>query len=143
MTEPLLGCPSPWVKSSAPNTHHTEKEFVQSEPEGGVPLPFVLVSVMIAMRKYHDQKQAGKDLIGFACSHWRQKPLHKLWRSVAYGHAPSSLLGLLSYRTQDLQPRDGHTHNGLYPAPNRLLIKKMPRRRMPPMLQTGFRKMDR
>ena len=35
---------------------------------------------------------------------WRQEPMQKLWR----GAAPD-LLSLLSYRTQDYQPRDGTT----------------------------------
>jgi len=43
----------------------------------------------------------------------------------------TGLLSLLSYRTQDLQPRDGSTHNGLTPPtmggalPDQSIMKKM------------------
>jgi hypothetical protein len=36
------------------------------------------------------------------------------------------LFSLFSYRTQDHQPRDGTTHNGLGPPPRWPLIEKMP-----------------
>jgi hypothetical protein len=38
-------------------------------------------------------------------------------RGAAYWVAPHGLHSLLSYRTQDDQPRDGTTHNGLGPPP--------------------------
>jgi hypothetical protein len=41
--------------------------------------------------------------------------MERQWRSAAYWFAPPGLLSLLSYRTQDYQPRDGTTHNGLGP----------------------------
>ena len=37
---------------------------------------------------------------------------------AAYWLAPHGLLSLLFYRTQDHQPRDGPTHNGLGPPPS-------------------------
>jgi hypothetical protein len=44
---------------------------------------------------------------------------------AAYWPAPHGLLSLLSYRTQDHQPRDGNTHNGLGFL-HQSLIKKTP-----------------
>jgi hypothetical protein len=37
------------------------------------------------------------------------------WRDVLYGLASPGLLSLLSYRTQDYQPRDGSTYKGPFP----------------------------
>jgi hypothetical protein len=37
------------------------------------------------------------------------------WKDVLYWLASSGLLSLLSYRTQDYQPRDGPTHKGPFP----------------------------
>jgi hypothetical protein len=37
------------------------------------------------------------------------------WRDVLYWLASFGLLSLLSYRTQDYQPRDGSTHEGPFP----------------------------
>ena len=37
------------------------------------------------------------------------------WRDAAHWLAPRGLLSLLSYRTQDHQPRSGTTHNRLAP----------------------------
>ena len=48
---------------------------------------------------------------------WRQELMQKPWRGAAYWLALHGLLSLLSYRTQDHQPRDGPTHNGLGPPP--------------------------
>ena len=48
---------------------------------------------------------------------WRQKLIQRPWRGAAYWIASPGLLSLLSYRTQDYQPRDGATHNGLDPPP--------------------------
>jgi hypothetical protein len=42
-----------------------------------------------------------------------QELIQRPWRDVTYWLAFPGLLGLLSYRTQDYQPRDGTTHNGL------------------------------
>jgi hypothetical protein len=42
----------------------------------------------------------------------KQELMQKLWRDVLYWLASSDLLSLLSYRTQDYQPRGGTTHNG-------------------------------
>ena len=41
--------------------------------------------------------------------------MQRPWRDAAYWLAPYGFLSLLSYRTQDHQPRDGTTHNGLSP----------------------------
>jgi hypothetical protein len=42
-----------------------------------------------------------------------QELMQRPWRDVLYWLASSGLLSPLSYRTQDHQPRDGTTHNGL------------------------------
>jgi hypothetical protein len=41
--------------------------------------------------------------------------MQRPWRDVPYWLASPGLLSLLSYRTQDFQPRDGPTHKG--PSP--------------------------
>ena len=43
---------------------------------------------------------------------WRQELIQRLWRGAAYWLASPGLLILLSFRTQDHQPRDGTTHKG-------------------------------
>jgi hypothetical protein len=45
----------------------------------------------------------------------KQELMQRPWRDVPYWLASPGLLSLLSYRTQDYQPRDGTTHNGLGP----------------------------
>ena len=42
-----------------------------------------------------------------------QQLMQRPWRDVTYCLAPRGLLSLLSYRTQDHQPRGGTTHIGL------------------------------
>jgi hypothetical protein len=46
---------------------------------------------------------------------WRRELMQRPWRDAAYWLASPDLLSLLSYRTQDYQPRDGTTHSG--PSP--------------------------
>ena len=46
---------------------------------------------------------------------WRQEWMLRPWKDVTYWIASPGLLSLLFYRTQDHQPRDGTTHNGLDP----------------------------
>jgi hypothetical protein len=45
----------------------------------------------------------------------RQELMQKPWWDVLYWLASPGLLSLLSYRTQDYQPRDGTTHKGTSP----------------------------
>jgi hypothetical protein len=45
----------------------------------------------------------------------KQELMQRPWRDVTYWLASPGLLSLLSYRTQDYQPRDGPTHKG--PSP--------------------------
>jgi hypothetical protein len=45
----------------------------------------------------------------------KQELMQKPWRDVTYWLASPGLLSLLSYRTQDYQPRDGPTYNGPFP----------------------------
>jgi hypothetical protein len=42
----------------------------------------------------------------------KQELMQRPWRDVPYWLASPGLLSLLSYRTQDYQPRDGTTHKG-------------------------------
>ena len=46
---------------------------------------------------------------------WRQELMERPWRNAAYWLAPHGLLSLLSYSTQDHQPRSGTAHSALYP----------------------------
>jgi hypothetical protein len=41
--------------------------------------------------------------------------MQRPWRDVLYWFASPGLLSLVSYRTQDYQPRDGPTHKGPFP----------------------------
>jgi hypothetical protein len=45
----------------------------------------------------------------------KQELMQRPWRDVTYWLASPDLLSLLSYRTQDYQPRDGTTHKGPFP----------------------------
>jgi hypothetical protein len=45
----------------------------------------------------------------------KQELMQRPWRDVPYWLASLGLLRLLSYRTQDCQPRDGPTHKGPFP----------------------------
>jgi hypothetical protein len=45
----------------------------------------------------------------------KQEMMQRPWRDVPYWLASPGLLSLLSYRTQDYQPRDGPTHKGPFP----------------------------
>jgi hypothetical protein len=44
---------------------------------------------------------------------WRQELMQRPWRDAAYWLASPGLLSLLSYTTQNYQPRDGTAHSGL------------------------------
>jgi hypothetical protein len=59
---------------------------------------------------YH-QRKSGLELKQVRKQELMQKP----WRDVLYWLASPGLLSLLSYRTQDYQPRDGPTHKGPFP----------------------------
>ena len=43
---------------------------------------------------------------------WRQELMQRPWMDAAYWMASLGLFSLLSYRTQDYQPRDNTTHKG-------------------------------
>ena len=47
----------------------------------------------------------------------KQELMQSPWRDVTYWLASPGLLSLLSYKTQDYQPRDGPTHNRPSPSP--------------------------
>jgi len=46
---------------------------------------------------------------------WGHELMQRPWRRDAFWLASPGLLSLFSYKTQDHQPRDGTTHNGLGP----------------------------
>ena len=56
---------------------------------------------------------------------WRQELMQRTWRGAAYWLASPGLLSLLSYRTQDYQPRMVPPTMG-WALPHQSLIKKMP-----------------
>jgi hypothetical protein len=53
--------------------------------------------------------------------------MQRPWRGAAHWFAHYGLLGLLSYKTQDHQPKDGTTRRGLGP-PQPITNKKLPYR---------------
>jgi hypothetical protein len=82
----------------------------------------VLVMVPIAVGRHHDQKQLGEKRIYLTLPYHSsslkevrtraqagqgpgQELMQRPWRDAAYWLAPHGLLSLLSYRTQDHQPR--------------------------------------
>jgi hypothetical protein len=72
-----------------------------------------------SLKEVRTETQTGHELGNRS---WLQRPQ----RCDIYWLAPHGLLSWLSYRTQDHQPRDGTTHNGLGPLiPRQSLIKKM------------------
>ena len=56
----------------------------------------------------HHQRKSGLEFKQVRKQELMQKP----WRDALYWLASPGLLSLLSYRSQDYQPRDGTTHNG-------------------------------
>ena len=86
-----------------------------------------------AVMRHHDKKQVGVERVYLAYSPtsqvptedrtgtWRQELKQKSWRDVPYWLAPHGLLSLLSYRTQDHQPKGGPTHSGIN-SPHQSLI---------------------
>jgi hypothetical protein len=95
-------------------------------------LPIVLVRVSIFLHKHYDQEAncGGKGLFSLyfhiSVHHQRksglefrqvrkQELMQRPWRDAHYWLASPGLLSLLSYRTQDYQPRDGPTHKGTSP----------------------------
>jgi hypothetical protein len=59
----------------------------------------------------HHQRMSGLEFKQVRKQELMQRP----WRDVTYWLASPGLLSLLSYRTQDHQPRDGTTHKGPFP----------------------------
>jgi hypothetical protein len=57
------------------------------------------------------QMMSGLELKQVRKQELKQKP----WRDALYWLASPGLFSLLSYRTQDYQPRDGPTHKGPFP----------------------------
>jgi hypothetical protein len=45
----------------------------------------------------------------------KQELMQRPWRDVSYWLASPGLFSLLSYKTQDYQPREGPTHKGPFP----------------------------
>jgi hypothetical protein len=57
----------------------------------------------------HHQRKSGLELKQVR----KQELIQRPWRDVPYWLASPGLLSLLSYRTQDYQPRDGTMHKGI------------------------------
>jgi hypothetical protein len=87
-------------------------------------LSCVSVGVAVAVIEHHDEINLGRN--GYASTSqfiikgsqdrnssragtWRQEPRVRPWRDVAYCPVHHGYLNLLSYRTQNHQPRDGIT----------------------------------
>jgi hypothetical protein len=104
----------------------------------------VLGRVTIAVIKYQHQKQVKEKRVCLAydvtplftvegsqdrnphgAGAWRQEMMQRPQKFAAYWLAPHGLLSLLSYRTQNHQPRVGTTHSGLS-SPHQSVVKKMP-----------------
>ena len=103
----------------------------------------VLLRVITAARKHHDQKQLGQERVEFKLTfpgnspslregragQGRNKNRPGTWRQelkgASYWFAPNSLLSLLFYRTQNHQPRGGPTQPTVDDIlPYRSLIQK-------------------
>jgi hypothetical protein len=97
-----------------------------------VPLATVLVRVPIPTQNTMTKKQVGEERVYSAYTfhiavHYQRKSGQELkqvkkqelmqrpWRDVSYWLASPGLLSLLSYRTQEYQPRNDSTHKG--PSP--------------------------
>jgi hypothetical protein len=68
----------------------------------------------------HHRRKSGLELKQVRKQELMQRP----WWDITYWLASPGLLSLLSYRTQDYQPRDGTTHKG--PSHSWSVIEKMP-----------------
>jgi hypothetical protein len=77
-------------------------------------------------KKQLGRKEFIRLILPYCCSSPRKiglelKQVRKLelmqrpWKDVLYWLASPGLLSLLSYRTQNYQPRDGSTHKGPFP----------------------------
>jgi hypothetical protein len=128
------------IQEDSFNIFSSEKNFFNSVIIKEV-LCIVLVRVSIPAQNIMTKKQIGEERVYSAyTSHitvhhqrksglelkWvrKQELMQRPWRDVLYWLASPGLLSLLSYRTQDYQPRDGTTHN--VPSHPRSLIEKMP-----------------
>ena len=78
----------------------TKKQFREDKGLSGS--PFISQSIIKGIQ----------DMNSSRAETWRQGLMQRPWKGAAYWLAPHGLLSLLSYRTQDHQPRDGTTHNG-------------------------------
>jgi hypothetical protein len=70
----------------------------------------VYSAYIIHIAVYH-QRKSGLELRQVR----KQELMQRQWRNVLYWLASPGLLSLLSYRTQDYQPRDGTTQKGPFP----------------------------
>jgi hypothetical protein len=91
--------PTDLVRVSIPTQNITSKKQVG----GGKSLFCLHFHVAV-----HHQRKSGLELKQVRKQELMQRP----WRDVTYRLASPGLLSLLSYRTQDYQPRDGPTHKG-------------------------------
>ena len=124
-----------WSKDSWKSIVSTREETSALKISYAEGKPYVLVSFS-CWELYDQKQQRRKGFIWFTfpycCSSsreiwtgtWRQDWMQRPWKGAAYWLIPHGLFSLLSYRTQDHQPRNGPSHNGLGPLLS--VTKKMP-----------------
>ena len=82
-----------------------DKHHCQKATRGGKGLCcFQFHSTVYYLEKSGQELRAGT---------WKQELMQRPWRGAAYWLVPHGMINLCSYRTQDHQPRDGPSHNGL------------------------------
>ena len=90
------------------------------------PYPLEVIGFLLLQQNTMPQKQVGEERVDLAytsrswsiiegtknrnsnrAGSWRQELMQRPWRGATYRFALHGLFSLLSYRTQDHQPRDG------------------------------------
>jgi hypothetical protein len=97
-----MGSPDVLVRGSIPAQNTMTKKQVGEER---------VYSAYTSHTAVHHQRKSGLEFKQVRKQELMQRP----WRDVLYWLSSPGLLSLLSYTTQDYQPRDGTTHSG--PSP--------------------------
>jgi hypothetical protein len=138
LSRKILGMPAPDKPGGYRNVE--DPRSLSPPAPSSLRIGGVLARVLF-LRKHHDQEASwgGKGLFSLyfdtadvdTAVHYQRKSALELkqvrkqelmqspWRDIPCWLASPGLLSLLSYRTQDYQPRDGITYNG--PTPPRLI----------------------
>ena len=96
--------PHPWVCHPQLSRGSCTKHHDQEASQGGKGL-FTFTSTLLVITKCSQDRNSHR------AGTWSQELMQRPWRDVLYWLASIGLFSLLSYRTQDHQPRDGTTHN--------------------------------